>query len=336
MSGETKLSIIIPVYNAEKYLPDCLDSILAAGISNIEILLIDDGSKDRSAEVIRSYEERYPCIKGLFQENKGPSAARNLGLLQAAGEYICFFDSDDYVDPAAFAHRIQLLKEANADLWVSDYYKVADNKTLLQQTKQIPTDKGMWICDGCPEPFLQASDCFWNVWRYVFRRSFLLENDLCFCEGFHCAEDLEFMVRVLKAAKRWVLFHEPYYHYRIRYEDTLTRRYTLTRVEHTVEMLVRSSRNAGNGTCGKIVRERIGREYLLGLALLYEVPAEDRPGARKQLQKGIHLLRDTQGIYKLVGAVTRIWGIRLTAMLLVLAKRIQRLVRRWKSRKEEE
>ena len=85
MTGETLLSVIIPVYNSAAYLPQCVDSILAAGIGRLEILLVDDGSTDQSPEVCREYAARHSCVRYCRQENSGPSAARNRGLELAAG-----------------------------------------------------------------------------------------------------------------------------------------------------------------------------------------------------------------------------------------------------------
>lgn len=324
------LSVIIPVYNAEKYLEKCLDSILQANIEGMEVLLVDDGSKDRSAELIRSYEERFSCVKGLHQQNSGPSAARNLGLSQAKGQYVCFFDSDDYIDPTVFANRIRLLQQVDADLWVSDFCRVADNGVVLDRITQIPQEKGLWLCDGCPKAFLGAKDCVWNVWRYLFKRSFLQENGLLFCEGYHCAEDLEFMVRVIYRAKKVALLHDPYYFYRVNYGESLTRTYTFSRVSHLIAMLLQSAKNTAEDEAGCILRAKIAREYILNLSLLYEVPRKIRKQIRRELEKGKTLLRFAQGVYRPTAVVVRLLGISLSAWGLIGMKKIKRRLRKVK------
>ena len=112
------LSIIIPVHNAEQYLPGCLDSILAAGLEGAEVLLIDDGSTDRSGALCRKYAENHPYIRQFSQGNLGPSAARNRGLELSCGQYVAFFDADDYVIPAALRKTAALLEKCpGGEVW---------------------------------------------------------------------------------------------------------------------------------------------------------------------------------------------------------------------------
>ena len=94
-----KISVIIPVYNVEKYLVKCLDSLLNQEFSDYEIIVVNDGSPDNSQSIIDSYVERYPkIVKSYIKENGGQGSARNLGISKAKGEYICFVDSDDFVE----------------------------------------------------------------------------------------------------------------------------------------------------------------------------------------------------------------------------------------------
>ena len=96
---EPKVSVIIPVYNVEKYLGPCLDSILGQTLNNIEVICVDDGSTDRSLDILREYEKRDARVKVLTQPNTNAGAARNKGIQQARGEYLSFLDSDDHFDP---------------------------------------------------------------------------------------------------------------------------------------------------------------------------------------------------------------------------------------------
>lgn len=128
---DKKVSIIIPVYNVEKYLERCIDSILNNTYNNFEIILINDGSKDNSQEILERYYDKYPdkiIIKQ--QENQGPAQARNVGLEIATGEYIMFVDSDDFVQKDYIENYIKVLKEDDYDVVLGGYYKSDDNKTL--------------------------------------------------------------------------------------------------------------------------------------------------------------------------------------------------------------
>src|SRR5207248_3707601 len=109
----SKISVIIPVLNRAALLSRCLQSILEAGYENLEVLVIDDGSQDASLEIIKKYEAQYPDIVRALthprQENRGVSASRNLGILAASGDYVCFLDSDDVMLPGRFYYAAKIL-----------------------------------------------------------------------------------------------------------------------------------------------------------------------------------------------------------------------------------
>ena len=98
--GTAKVSVIVPVYNAERYLKQCVESILAQTLKNVEIIFVDDGSTDGSLEILKDYQAKDYRIRVISQENTGGGAARNRGMKEASGEYLCFLDADDYFEPA--------------------------------------------------------------------------------------------------------------------------------------------------------------------------------------------------------------------------------------------
>ncbi len=116
MISHPLISIIVPVYNVEKYLQECLDSVLAQTYKNLEIILIDDGSTDNCPQICDDYAAKDKRIKVIHQKNQGVSAARNAGLKMAKGEYIGFVDSDDYIKPDMYEYLYQLISKDNADM----------------------------------------------------------------------------------------------------------------------------------------------------------------------------------------------------------------------------
>ena len=123
-----KISIIVPIYNTAHYLKKCLNSLLAQEISDLEILLINDGSPDNSQEIIDSYKERYPDkIKVFVQENQGQAAARNFGIENAKGEYLAFVDSDDYIEPHAYSTAIDYAQKNGLDIVCFDFWEINEN-----------------------------------------------------------------------------------------------------------------------------------------------------------------------------------------------------------------
>lgn len=128
---QKKISVIIPVYNAEKYIRETLDSIIKQSYKNREIILIENGSKDRGPDIIQEYAAKYPEIHIIKGSGKGPGAARNRGMRLAKGDYIIFADADDYFsDAEIFRKYVSLGEQTNADIIVSNYARLWEEKIL--------------------------------------------------------------------------------------------------------------------------------------------------------------------------------------------------------------
>lgn len=130
---EDKVSIIIPVYNCEKYIGRCLESVLSQTYSDIEILVIDDGSQDKSLEIIRQLAQGESKIQVYHQENKGVSVARNQGLERARGKYLAFLDGDDYLGKNYIEKMVQSAKENNSELVICGYQKINQDDIVLEK-----------------------------------------------------------------------------------------------------------------------------------------------------------------------------------------------------------
>jgi glycosyltransferase involved in cell wall biosynthesis len=135
----SKVSIIVPVYNVENYLAKCLNSLIDQTHQNIEILVVNDGSKDNSEKIIQDYAQKYPeKIKPFAKENGGLSDARNFGIDQATGDYIGFVDSDDYVTPTMFEEMTALAEKHQSKMVICNIQKVDQNGNVTQKLTQIP------------------------------------------------------------------------------------------------------------------------------------------------------------------------------------------------------
>lgn len=329
------LSIIVPVYNAGSFLPECIDSIAAADIGNAEVIFIDDGSTDGSAALCEERIAGCPNMRLIRMKNSGPSAARNRGIDEAAGEYISFIDSDDYIDPAAFRRSALCLNgRTDADILASDFRRVSDNGCVLDRVFQI---------DDSPEPiedagymakFLAAGDCVWNVWRYIFRKQFLLDKGLRFEEGVDCAEDLQFSVRALMSAEKTVFFHNPYYFYRVNYGNTLTRKYTLDRVRDLLDMLQSTAAylKGIDSAESRSLQNKIAREFFLNLSLIWQVPDSDRREAERMMREAEWLLKLGEGAFaRAADAVVSLLGLKAASGVVMSAKTVKRRLRGMKT-----
>lgn len=212
-----KLSIIIPAYNAEAYLPQCLDSILAQEHRGCEVIVVDDGSTDGTAALL----EHYPDVKVIHQENRGMSTARNRGLDEARGEYILFVDSDDLLTEGALA---TLASELTGEDIIG-----FNAKKLHEDTGEYsyhPTVSEPESCDGwtyfCRHR-LEATDIhFVCIWQRAYRRQFLIDNNLRFADGILRAEDDLFTTQVMLAAKTLRTITPCLYIYRMRANSITT------------------------------------------------------------------------------------------------------------------
>ncbi len=177
------LSIVVPVYNVEKYLCRCIDSLLNQKIENYEIIIVDDESSDNSGKIADEYSSKYNFIKVIHQKNKGLSGARNTGLKIAQGKYLMFVDSDDFIKENCCSYLIGEMEKFNLDIGVADFCYYENNI-------YIPNDNKPYHCNSVVDGlfFLKKSLKLKSpmmVWKSIYKKSFLLDNNLFFLEGYN-------------------------------------------------------------------------------------------------------------------------------------------------------
>lgn len=192
------VSIVIPVYNMGKYLTKCLESAVNQTYGNIEIVCIDDGSTDNSAAIIRSFSEKDGRIKYLYQENRGLSAVRNVGMEKSHGEYILFLDSDDYLHTRAVERMLKAAVSTEADIVCSEIERVPDSNADIYC--KINNNE---ITDISYEDMYLKYKCGFIVNGNMYKRELL--NGYYFLEEMLNGEDSVFMLQVLLVAKKLFL-----------------------------------------------------------------------------------------------------------------------------------
>lgn len=211
-----EFSIIVPVYKVEAYLRRCVDSLLGQTYKDFEILLVDDGSPDRSGEICEEYAEKDGRIRVFHKENGGLSSARNYGMDRAAGRYVLFVDSDDYVDPKLCEALHEAVSAApGADAYI--YSGVEEDEHAKIRSIRTIEPKKTEIREA--HAYMTAAYMHRNLsvqaWLYAWDRAFLEEKKLRFREGI-LHEDVEFTPRALLAAKSVAEIPGEYYHYVVR------------------------------------------------------------------------------------------------------------------------
>ena len=203
------ISVIIPVYNVAAYLPQCLDSVLSQSYSNLQIILIDDGSTDSSGAICDEYAKRDSRIVLIHQKNGGAAAAKNTGLRVATGKYLSFVDSDDFLEPGAYAHMVAQLESANTDVIQCVFCDVFPDITVSHIVKGKQTE---FTCVQYMEQFTKDWTCG-LLWDKLYVRS--LFDGIFFEEG-HKIDDEYFVYRGVMNARKIVRDNIVIYNYRKR------------------------------------------------------------------------------------------------------------------------
>ncbi len=206
----TKVSIIVPVYNVEKYLPRCLDSLVNQTLEDIEIIVVNDGSPDNSQKIINKYVKKYPNkVKSYIKENGGQGSARNLGIKEAKGEYIGFVDSDDFVELDMYEKLYNKAHQNKLDVVICGSYNVDE----ITGKKETEIDK-IILND-------QKKNAFFGrmaVWNKIYKRNLI--SDIKFRSKVWY-EDLDFTIKVLSKVNSVDYVNEPLYNYLLREGSTM-------------------------------------------------------------------------------------------------------------------
>lgn len=217
LKEKIKISIIVPIYNVEQYIEKCLISILEQSYKNLEIILVNDGTKDNSMKVIKHYlsDSR---IKVINKENGGLSSARNRGLEMASGDYIAFIDSDDWIEINKLIKLYEIIEEENLDI-------IIGNAEYYPKMEKVHKKNYFGIKNGIEllREMLEKKDYLETVWKCIYRREFLRKNNIKFIEGL-LHEDTPFMFECLLKAKRVKYEDIVFYFYRQREGSIVTTR----------------------------------------------------------------------------------------------------------------
>ena len=328
------VSIIIPVYNVERYLERCVSSALEL-TSECEIILVDDGSSDGSGALCDRLAEGDTRIKVIHQENGGLSAARNTGIRAAAGEYLMFVDSDDFLDPAETDKMLGELS-GGTDVLLGLYRKyyedgdVYENEscggllTVLGKT-DIDTFVSCMPKDG--------RDCYMVSVRFIVRREFILENDLYFFTGIY-HEDEEWTLRLLCAAGDVLVTHRYFYQYRQARAGSIMSSVkpkhiwdSFTIIEHGAELLGKQTPGSPKAS---YIRQRMAQIYLDNMINSCVLDAEEKKRARVLFERFhdicVPVICGKWG--GLVKVLDRLLGTPLACSVISSANRVRKKLRK--------
>ena len=199
-----KVSVVIPVYNVEKYLDKCVNSILSQTYTDFELILVDDGSPDNCPKMCDEWAKKDSRIIVIHKENGGVSAARNDGIVRASGDYLLFVDSDDYINKDLLKVCYENLLNQDLDI-LSFNYAFVDTENVVYPTKNLSV--GEWTLNSNQEKFDYYKSIItpyggWAMWTRCFKTSLVKNNGISFPVGYKYAEDFVFVSKcILKSIK---------------------------------------------------------------------------------------------------------------------------------------
>ncbi len=259
-----KVSVIMPIYNAARTLPESLESIRRQSFRDFELIIVEDRSTDESVELIEAFAASadFPCHIVSQPQNLGVATARNRGLAAACGDYIAFVDADDRIEPQTLETAIQALDASDGQIdivgwdWTlgfeknGRYMRQADYDTPLQALKN-----------------LTGGTMRWNLWLFLVRRELLTANDIHFIDGANMGEDMMLMLKAFTCAKKVLQLHEPLYRYNAASPTSLSRQFSPERRAEISANLAEAERYLLAGPFAKEMAE-----YIPHLKLFLKLP----------------------------------------------------------------
>ena len=211
--SEPLISVLVPVYNVERYLRECLDSLKNQTLQDLEFICINDGSTDSSRDIIEEYIQDDPRFKVIDKPNSGYGASMNMGLAQCVGKYVGILESDDFMNVDGFEKMFLAAERHDAEVVKSDFY--------LYWSVPTPVDRRFWLVDGCIAGVINPQierEIFYrkpSIWSAIYKRSFLEENDIRFLETPGASyQDASFNFKVWASCGKAVLMNDAFLHYR--------------------------------------------------------------------------------------------------------------------------
>ena len=215
------LSVIIPIYNVEKYLDNCFHTLQQQSFKDFEIICINDGSTDNSQKIIQTYKNKDQRIKIINQCNKGLSAARNTGIKAAKGTYIAFFDPDDSLNPDIYHYLIKTANKHHLEIVMCGFQTVPNKNIVLPN---FPFNKKTKVLEFLKHnKKIHSSNDLCYSWRFLFKREWLIKNEILFNEKIRYAEDMVFNLKAILSAQYIYLINKPLYYYRVNNPNSIMR-----------------------------------------------------------------------------------------------------------------
>ncbi len=310
-----KFSVIIPVYNVEKYLEACINSAINQDYDDYEIILVDDGSIDESGNICDEFSDRFNYIKVIHKKNGGLSDARNEGIKKAKGDYLVFIDSDDYLcKNDALSNIAKIIDSSKCDLVIYGVNKFfEDSNKLIEKNNFLPDNNKQIIESLIKQNYFKASAC-----DKVIRKNIITKNQLFFEKG-RLSEDIEWCAKILKSIDldKISVLNENIYVYRQR-KNSISKSIDLKIISDIIQMITNEYMAHADKGC-YIINSYLAYEYsvLLGLMSTRNIRKKIPKELKEEILSKKELLNyDLSDKVKKVNKLVKLLGIRCASRLL--------------------
>ena len=302
--SDTMVSVVIPIYNVEKYLRECVDSVLGQTYGNIEVILVDDGSPDGCGAICDEYARLDSRVSVIHKENGGLSDARNAGMDKARGKYIYFLDSDDYILPDAIERLVKRAEETQSDIVFMDGENFNEEGFVPDIIESLTHDKEYAPVSGTEalNDMFHSFDYFiCAIWVHFYRLDFLRSNKLRFVKGL-IFEDLMFSGTAFPKAERVCSLNEKLYMRRMRADSIMTSRGSLLKVKSYAYIFKRFLDEYNNEPVGSPEKEAYGNLLVVAANMCVFRYAEVRGGEEPASRRIVEKVRRTLEKYDYFGS----------------------------------
>lgn len=324
-----KISIIIPVYNIEKYISECIESVIKQSYRDIEIILIDDGSTDNSGRLCDNYCKLDKRIKVIHCKNSGLSAARNLGIEVCTGDYIIFLDGDDFLIENCITDICKVIeKNIGAEIICGKVIHYFPDKEIKEDfvldEKNFLNKKGTEVLTYFYE---EMKDGMWSAWRSIYNRQFLIDNNFFFTQGI-TSEDLDLIPRIYMKANKIVPYNEPFYYYRELRPNSIINTVNLKRFQDITQIINKYinmlKSNRYDEKFKKAFINKLANLYASYFIIIGDTSLEDRENVEKTMKSLVWILKYTSGIKgRYAYFMEKIFGMKLSYKIYAFMKSIK-------------
>lgn len=256
MIKDELVTIIIPVYNVEKYIRKCIESCLSQTYEKIEIIIIDDGSTDKSGKICDEYSKNKK-IRVIHQKNSGVSKARNIGIKKySTGKWLVFIDADDYIDPHFVEYMVSLVKKDNLDFGIlTKCYISNDEVNHCEKIERVDSDRATEL--------LLSQEVLVGCWNKIYKKSYLIKNNIFFQENLYYGEGLNFIIDSAQNTNKIIISNKKLYYYRKNNVESATSSFNIEKYLNGEKSLTRIHENIKRWPAG------VRRQYDIHYAMFY-------------------------------------------------------------------